>query len=234
MYFDYYLPDKAEPWYVDVWTAIHFRSSNINQDNQIHVYEGPSQTEFLTFPLDLYLIRLAYTKIVDYIMVNGSTNTFKIESDDDYYVFRVDDSRAIVHYFLRGYVPYGKIFTRYAQNNACGYNLTYYYKLGDETYSGNVIIGNCPPSETPMPLEARDLNPWNYALDDAIYRLFLNLGAEGYPKDVIELDRDKMPGAADNPIRIELKGLAGKAIGVKNVPATAGAIQVSLRIWRGE
>jgi hypothetical protein len=43
-----------------------------------------------------------------------------------------------------------------------------------------------------------------------------------------------MPGAADNPVRIELKGLAGKAIGVKNVPASAGAIQVSLRIWRGE
>ncbi|NJE00513.1 hypothetical protein [Thermococcus sp. JdF3] len=234
MHFSYYLPDKAIPWYVDVWTGISYTPGVVDLSKSIILKEGPYQSEFLRFPLDLYLIRVAYTKVADNIMVNGSTNTFRIESEDANYGFRAWVSRAIVHYFLRGYVPYGKIFTRYAQNNACGYNLTYHYKLGDETYSGNVIIGNCPPSETPMPLEARDLNPWNYALDDAIYRLFLNLGAEDYPKDVIELDRDRMPGAADNPIRIELKGLAGKAIGVKNVPATAGAIQVSLRIWRGE
>ncbi|KUH34047.1 hypothetical protein APY94_03485 [Thermococcus celericrescens] len=234
MHFDYYLPDKAQPWYVDVWTAILFQGDYVDTDNSIHVYEGPTTREFLSFPIDLYLIRLAYTKIADYIMVNGSTNTFKILSDDDYYTFRVDDSRAIVHYFLKGYAPYGNIFTYYAQDNACGYNLTYYYNLTGTPQSGTVVIGNCPPSESPKPITTYGLKPWKYALDDAIYRLFVQLGAKEHPVDQIKLDNTLMPGTEENPIRIELKGLAGKAIGIKNVPATGEAIQVTLRIWRGD
>lgn len=151
MHFSYYLPGKAIPWYVDVWTGIIYTPGLIDTSNNITLSEGPDQTEFLSFPLDVYLIRVAYTKISKDIMVNGSINKFKIESTDDYYTFRPAVSRAIVHYFLNGYAPYGKVFTYYAQDNACGYNLTYWYDLtgnGDGTRD-SVIVGNCKPSDTP-------------------------------------------------------------------------------------
>ncbi|MFA4668962.1 hypothetical protein QDY65_00190 [Pyrococcus kukulkanii] len=228
MTFTYYLPDKAIPWYVDVWTAINFviRSGNY-PSGTITLYEGPNaNTKVFEFPLDYYLIRVAYTKLNTNIMVNGSTNTFKIESSTSDYRFRVDDSRAIVHYFLNGYAPYGKVFPYYAQNNTCGYNLTYYYDLGNGPQEDTVIIGNCKPTETPLQISAADLKPSEYALDDAIYRLFIQLGADQ--------DSPSLPGTRDNPIRIKLEGLAGKAIGMRSVPTTSKAIQVTLRIWRGQ
>ncbi|NJE62033.1 hypothetical protein [Thermococcus sp. 21S7] len=233
MHFNYYLPDKAQPWYVDVWTGISYTPGSIDPSHNIILKEGPYQQEFLRFPLDIYLIRVAYTRISPDIMVNGSTNKFKIESGDQYYGFRAGVSRAIVHYFLKGYAGYGRIFTYYAQDNACGYNLTYWYDIGNGAQPGTVLIGNCPPSESPKPLTTYNLTPWKYALDDAIYRLFVQLGAEEHSADQIKLDNTLMPGTGENPIRIELKGLAGKAIGIKNVPTTGEAIQVTLRIWRG-
>ncbi|ANF22688.1 hypothetical protein [Thermococcus piezophilus] len=223
MYFDYYLPDKAQPWYVDVWTAISFSGYPTGLTT---LYDGPNaNTKVFEFPLDYYLIRLAYTRLTNNIMVPGETNEFKLESDSNDYVFRVDDSRAIVHYFLNGYAPYGKVFTYYAQDNACGYNLIYWYNLGSGVQQGSVLIGNCRPSEAPVQKKTDDLEPGKYALDDAIYRLFVQLGAEE--------DSASFPGTKDNPIRVELKGLAGKAIGIKSVPATGGSITVTLRIWRG-
>ncbi|WP_148882863.1 hypothetical protein [Thermococcus aciditolerans] len=230
MYFDYYLPDKAIPWYVDAWTAIHFTGYPAGITT---LYEGPNaNTKVFEFPLDYYLIRLAYTRLNANMMVPGGTNTFKLESDSNDYVFRVDDSRAIVHYFLNGYAGYGDIFTYYAQDNACGYNLTYWYDIGSGAQQGSVLIGNCRPSETPMQISTDQLQPWNYALDDAIYRLFLQLGAKEYSTDYLKAAPTYLPGAENNPVRVELKGLAGKAIGIKSVPATGGAITVTLRIWR--
>lgn len=223
MHFSYYLPDKAQPWYVDMWTGISYTPGSIDPSHDIILKEGPSQQEFLRFPLDMYLIRVAYTKIADYIMVNGSTNRFKIESEDFYYGFRADVSRAIVHYFLNGYAGYGKTFPYYAQDNACGYNLTYWYDIGDGLKSGTILIGNCPPGRSPKPLRADELKPGEYALDDAICRLFVQLGAR---------DDGSIPGTEDNPIKVELKGLASKAIGIKNVPDAGGAITVTLRVWR--
>lgn len=231
MYFDYYLPDRAIPWYVDTWTAIHFSGY---PEGTTTLYEGPNaNTKVFEFPLDYYLIRLDYTRLNTNIMVPGETNRFNLESNSNDYVFRVDDSRAIVHYFLNGYAGYGNIFTYYAQNNACGYNLTYYYNITGTPEAGTVVIGNCRPTETPLPIETYDLEPWKYALDDAIYRLFVQLGAEEYSVEQIKLENTLIPGTEENPIRIELKGLAGKAIGIKNVPTTGESIRVTLRVWRG-
>lgn len=231
MYFDYYLPDKATPWYVDVWTAIHFLGY---PSGTIKLYEGPNaKTEVFLIPLDYYLIRVAYTRLNDNIMVPGDVNEFKLESDSNDYIFRVNDSRSIVHYFLKGYAPYGNTFTYYSQDNACGYNLTYWYDLAGRVTEGTVLIGNCPPSESPKSLTTYDLKPWKYALDNAIYRLFIQLGAREYSIAQIKSNNKFIPGTEENPIRIQLKGLAGKAIGIKNVPNSGKGIQVTLRIWRG-
>ena len=231
MYFDYYLPDRAIPWYVDTWTAIHFLGY---PEGTTTFYEGPNaNTKVFEFPLDYYLIRLAYTRLSSNIMMPGETNRFKLESSSEDYVFRVYDSRAIVHYFLNGYAPYGKVFLYYAQDHACGYNLTYWYDLGNGAQQGSVLIGNCRPSETPIQKTTYDMEPWLYALDDAIYRLFVQLGAEEYQVEQIKLDSTLFPGTQENPIRIELRELAGKAIGIKNVPTSGKAIEITLRIWRG-
>ncbi|WP_297470087.1 hypothetical protein [Thermococcus sp.] len=231
MYFDYYLPSKAIPWYVDVWTAIHFLGY---PEGTTTLYEGPNANiTVFEFPLDYYLIRLAYTRLNPSIMVPGATNEFKLESSSNDYVFRVSDSRAIVYYFLNGYAPYGKIFPYYAQDNACGYNLTYYYNISGTPQRGTVVIGNCNPSEEPINLNASELQPWKYALDNAVYRLFVQLGAKEYPTTQLELNSNLLPGARDNPIMIELKGLSIEAIGVRNVPSSISPIQVTLRIWRG-
>ncbi|AEH24750.1 hypothetical protein [Pyrococcus yayanosii] len=222
MYFNYYLPDKAIPWYVDVWTAIHFSGY---PEGTTTLYEGPNaNTRVFEFPLDYYLIRLAYTRLNENIMVPSETNTFKLESSSENYVFRVDDSKAIVHYFLNGYAPYGNVFPYYSKNGACGYVLTYYYNLSGIIDSDTVFIGNCKPTETPLAISASELEPTKYALDDAIFRLFVQLGARE--------DYNALPGTKENPIRVKLEGLAAKSIGIRNVPTTIEPIQITLRIWR--
>uniref|UniRef100_UPI0026268D04 hypothetical protein n=1 Tax=Thermococcus sp. TaxID=35749 RepID=UPI0026268D04 len=226
MTFSYYLPEKAIPWYVDIWSGVVYTPGSANPQNYIYVYEGPDAgTEFLTFPLDFYMIRLAYTRIIPNIMIPGGWNTFYIESGDPYYFFRPQVSRAIVHYFLNGYAPYGKVFPYYAQNNACGYNLTYYYNLSGTVYNGTVLIGNCRPTQKPLPLSASQLKPKEYALDNAIFRLFVQLGAKN--------ETTYLPGTAQNPIAVDLQGLQVEAIGVRNVPTSIAPIEVTLRVWRG-
>lgn len=69
--------------------------------------------EFFSFFLDVYLICVVYMKILKDIMVNGLINKFKIESIDDYYIFRFVVSCVIVYYFFNGYVFYGKVFIYY-------------------------------------------------------------------------------------------------------------------------
>ncbi|NJE85579.1 hypothetical protein E3E23_07045 [Thermococcus sp. CX2] len=223
MTFSYYLPEKAVPWYVDIWSAIYFRGY---PSGTTDLYEGANaEANFLEFPLDHYLIRVAYRRLTDQIMVPGQENTFKIISSSDDYTFRYDDSRALVRYFLYGYVPYGRIFLHYSQDNACGYNLIYWYNLTGTIGQDTVVIGNCKPGETPIPINASALKPSEYALDDAIFRLFVQLGARE--------DYTQLPGTEDNPIRVRLQGLSAKSIGIRNVPTSLGPIEVTLRIWRG-
>ncbi|WP_297548933.1 TPM domain-containing protein [Thermococcus sp.] len=223
MTFSYYLPQNVIPWYVDVWSAIQFTGW---PSGTLTLYEGPgANVKVLSEPLDLYLIRIAYTKLLNSIMVPGETNTFRILSDNIDYTFRYEDSRAIVYYFLNGYAPYGNVFPYYSQNNSCGYNLTYYYNFTGTIYNGTVIIGNCKPTETPLSISASELKPLKYALDNAIFRLFVQLGAKN--------DTLNLPGTRANPIMVNLQGLQIEAIGIRNVPNSIAPIEVTLRIWRG-
>ena len=225
MTFTYFMPEKAIPWYVDVWSAILFGGY---PKGVISLYEGPgAQVNFLDFPLDYYLIRVAYRRLNDDIMVPGQDNTFKIESSSKDYTFRPEDSRAIVHYFLYGYAPYGDIFDQYSQNGTCGYNLHYYYNLSGTLGDGYVKVGYCRNPGNYLDLEASQLDPTKYALDDAIVRLFENLGAEIYEESGI------IPGTQNNPILIKLDNLRIDSIGLRNVPKTLHPIEVTLRLWRG-
>jgi len=227
MTFDYYLPDKAIPWYVDIWSAIIFYSIYLGVPGTITLYENSQ--EFLQTPLDYYLIRVSYRKLQSFMMIPGQTNTFTIlaESPDNYYRFRPLDSRAIVHYFLYGYAPYGGIFNEYSQNGTCGYNLHYYYNLSGTLGDGYVQVGYCRNTNDYIALEASQLDPAEYALDDAIVRLFENLGAKSYKESGI------IPGTQDNRILVKLDNLRIDSIGLRNVPKTLHPIEATLRLWRG-
>jgi len=222
MKFSYYLPQEVIPWYVDVWSAIQFTGW---PSGTLSLYEGPgASVQVFEEPLDLYLIRVSYTRLLNSIMVPGQTNTFRFISDNLDYTFRYNESRAIVYYFLNGYAPYGRVFPYYSQDNACGYNLTYYYNLSGTVYAGTVVIGNCKPTETPLSISASQLKPSEYALDDAIFRLFVQLGARN--------DTVNLPGTPSNPISVDLEGLQIEAIGIRNVPTSIAPIEVTLRVWR--
>jgi len=226
MYFTYYLPSKAIPWYVYVTTDEYILGY---PTGELTVKEGPNARYDVIppFPLDYYMIVFAYHRVSPDIMVPGENNTFLMSSNSWDYTFRPWNSRAIVHYFLNGYAPYGEVFPKYAQSNACGYNLTYWYRLAENVAQGSVVVGNCPPDESPMPLSASQLKPEEYALDDAIVRLFLQLGAS---ESLYE--RGSLPGSATNPILIKLEGLRIDAVGLRNVPATVQPVEVTLRVWR--
>lgn len=64
-----------------------------------------------------------------------------------------------------------------------------------------VIVGNCKPSETPVNKSVEELDPSNYALDDAIVRLFLQLGGadEDRWKSHLGGDSEYIPGGRENP-----------------------------------
>jgi hypothetical protein len=226
MTFNYYLPDKAVPWYIDIWSAINFYLNYLGVPGTITLYENSQQ--FIQTPLDYYLIRVSYRKLQDFMMVPGQINTFTISasSQDDYYRFRPLDSRAIVHYFLYGYAPYGDIFDEYSQNGTCGYNLHYYYNLSGTLGDGYVEVGYCRDPTKYLNLETSQLEPTKYALDDAIVRLFENLGAESYEKSGI------IPGTQNNRILVKLDNLRIDTIGLRNVPKTLHPIEVTLRLWR--
>lgn len=226
MTFNYYLPDKAVPWYIDIWSAINSYLNYLGVPGTITLYENSQQ--FIQTPLDYYLIRVSYRKLQDFMMVPGQINTFTISasSQDDYYRFRPLDSRAIVHYFLYGYAPYGDIFDEYSQNGTCGYNLHYYYNLSGTLGDGYVEVGYCRDPTKYLNLETSQLEPTKYALDDAIVRLFENLGAESYEKSGI------IPGTQNNRILVKLDNLRIDTIGLRNVPKTLHPIEVTLRLWR--
>ena len=88
-------------------------------------------------------------------------------------------------------------------------------------------MGYCRNTNDYIALEASQLDPAEYALDDAIVRLFENLGAESYEESGI------IPGTQNNPILIKLDNLRIDSIGLRNVPKTLHPIEVTLRLWRG-
>jgi len=211
MSFDYYLPPNAEPWYVDVWTAIQFTtftptSYTTISDNGQKIYDYYS---------DIYMIRVAYSRQNELMMVPGKTNEFVAKSSDvNQYGFRYGESRAIINYFIQAYAGYGDIFPKYIRDGCGGYNITYYW-VGDSS-PHTILAGDEPYCSVTAQdlLEGRD----TYAVDDAIVRLFNNLGGDG---------------TQSNPILVELPATVNiELASMGNIPGLFKPIYITLRVWR--
>lgn len=211
MSFGYYLPPNADPWYVDVWTAIQFTtftptSYTTISDNGQKIYNYYS---------DIYMIRVAYSRQNESMMVPGQTNKYVAESSNvSQYGFRYGESRAIINYFIQAYAGYGDVFPKFIHEGCGGYNVTYYW-MGDSS-PHNILVGDEPYCSVTAQdlLNGRD----TYAVDDAIVRLFTKLGGDGTQSNPILV---KLPST----VNIEIASMG-------NIPGLFEPIQITLRVWR--
>ncbi|AFK22818.1 hypothetical protein Py04_1244 [Pyrococcus sp. ST04] len=220
----YSLPPTAEPWYADWWVGYSFADYSTVQ----HLYEN--NREFYSGPLGRYAIRVAYTRLYDWMMVPGQQNTFEIRMTDGSSYVRDGETRGIIRYFIQGYAGYGDIFPYLLQGYPTykGYNLTYYYFDGSSVERRSIIVGDPPYKQ----ISVDELDPTKYAVDDAVLRLFNKLN---YLDDLNPNDWRTVPydGSRSNPIDIDLpKGVSIQTASMGSIPGLFTPIMVTLRIWR--
>lgn len=223
----YYLPIVAVPWYHELVLGIAYSPNQVSEDDTIVAREN-SYT-FFTSPIDLYLNFFGYGPVnPDVMMVPGQTNTLEIRAISNSYHFKPRNSISTVHYLFYGYAPYGDVFPKLSQNDACYYNLEYYYKLGKKVESDTLIVKVCDDTSRVLSLSADGLKPDEYALDDALVRLFERLGA-------LPLEAGQgIPGSESNPILIKLNNARIVGVGVSDIPSTLEQVKIIVRLWRGD
>ncbi|AEC52832.1 hypothetical protein PNA2_1918 [Pyrococcus sp. NA2] len=207
---EYYLPPVAEPWYADFWVGYTFF---INSETTTqNLYENGKL--FYSGPLGRYAIRVAYTKLYEWMMVPGKSNIFEIKMrGGDSYV-RDGETRGVIKYFIQGYAGYGDIFPKLIREGCRGYNITYYW-VGD-TSPQHVLAGEEPYCSVTADelLVGRKI----YAVDDAIIRLFNNLGGNGTRTSPLLV---KLP----SNVMIDFASMG-------NIPGLFEPIRITLRVWR--
>jgi len=121
-----------------------------------------------------------------------------------------------LRYVIQAYAGYNDVFPLLARENCGNYTVTYYYGREDQ---GTVII-NLPQGGVSCQLSSTELlaNRSLYAIDDALVRLFENLGGTGTPEDPLLI---KLPGV----------GIAD-SVSMGDIPNLYSPIYVTLRIWR--
>lgn len=223
MSFTYDLPPNVEPWYVDVWTAIEFTTytptsyTRISDNGQL-IYNYYS---------DIYMIRMAYSRLNESMMVPGQTNTFVAESTNvNEYGFRRGESRAMVNYLIEAYAGYGDIFPYSFRGypNYKGYRLRYYGPNGERM----ILVGD-PPY---MDISVDELDPTKYAVDDAILRLFNNLNFKN-DRNPGEWRSRPFDGSSTNPIDVTLpETVRIEFVSMGTLPELFEPITITLRVWR--
>lgn len=221
----YDLPQNSTPWYADFWVGYTFSGSTTQElwENNQKFYSGP---------LGRYAIRVAYTKLYDWMMVPGQTNNFEIKMVGGGSYVRNGDTRGIIKYFIQGYVGYGDVFPKLLQGYPIykGYNLTYWYSDGENTYERQILVGESPYSN----ITVDSLDPTTYAVDDAILRLFnrLNYENDANPNEWTSIPYD---GSLTNPIDVNLtSGIQMSFANMGNIPKLFEPITITLRVWREE
>jgi len=143
-------------------------------------------------------------------------NYIKVETGDAY-VISGDFTTGEFTYLLDAYAPYGDIKPYLLQGypEVQAYNLTYKYGSGS---LGSIFVGDTKAIENGqyMNRTVDQLNPQDYAVDDAIIRLFQKLGGDGWEK----------------PILIELKDTKISFASLKGIPRSIKPIMITLRVWR--
>lgn len=218
----YNLPKYANPWYADFWVGYRFYDYTTYQE----LWENGQR--FYRGPLGRYAIRVAYTKLYDWMMVTGQINNFDIRMTDGNSRVRDGETRGIIKYFIDGYVGYGSIFPFLLQGypEYKGYNLTYYYS-GD-TGPRTILIGEYPYKT----ISVDQLDPTRYAVDDAILRLFNRLNYED-DQNPDAWSNPPYDGSQANPIDVDLqRSINIDFASMGNIPGLFEPIEITLRIWR--
>ena len=143
--------------------------------NATYFYKHPPN------PFLYALARLGYTKdTFDYqykplpnALVNGKNN-ITISLGEGYYLQPMNGNGELT-YIIKGYVGYGEVFPALLRSGCGGYNITYYWS-GD--LSPHYVTAGDPPY-CDVTMEELISSSKMYAVDDAIVRLFKNLGGNG-------------------------------------------------------
>jgi hypothetical protein len=183
----------------------------------IHDYEsdgsGPS-------PFIYALARIGYTKdtydaqyqpLTD-ALAEG-TNTLTVSLGNGYQL-EPRNGNGELTYAIQAYAGYGKVFPKYIQEGCGGYNITYYWSGDSDPHY--ILAGSDPYCNvtTDDLLQSRN----TYAVDDAIIRLFNNLGGNG---------------TSTSPILIELpRNVNIDFTSMGNIPGLFQPIPITLRVWR--
>ena len=111
-----------------------------------------------------------------------------------------------------------------------GRNVTVYYDTDHDGISENfsyVTYGENLPNFDPTPVLVTDLEPDNYALDDAFIRLLDLLNF------IVPPGNSGLSGTATNPIDIAISGSVGiQATSSGEVPYMWGPAEMGVMVWR--
>ena len=145
-------------------------------------------------------------------------NEFHLEFGNCYSV-QPSNTLSEVLYLLDAYAPYGNIKPKLMQGypKIKAYNLTYKYKIGNEIHESSIVIGesSAVTAGEYKNITAGQLDPSQYAVDDAILRLFEKLGGDGW----------------NRPILVALSGTKIDFASLRGVPSSISPIMITLRIW---
>ncbi|AIU69576.1 hypothetical protein TEU_04040 [Thermococcus eurythermalis] len=226
------IPEYAVPLYVTFqlpWYHSSFREClqkvsvlmNSSTNSWRTLYYAPDYNPFV----DAFA-RWGYTRVTrDYQnkivrdALHTGRNAFRLNFGRCYYVAPKYTLASVV-YLLNAYAPYGDVKPYLMQGypSVKAYNLTYVYKIGGQHHTASIVVGS-PDAVTSgeyVNITACQLDPTKYAVDDAVLRLFRNLGGDGCTK----------------PVLVNLGDTLIDYVSLPGVPRSISPITVTLRIWR--
>ncbi|WP_099209650.1 hypothetical protein [Thermococcus henrietii] len=226
------IPEYATPLYVTFQLPwYHSSFSDCRQKVSILMNSSANQWRTLYYAPDYNpfidaFARWGYTRVTrDYLdriignALHTGLNAFELDFGSCYYVAPKYTLASVV-YLLNAYAPYGNVKPYLMQGypKVKAYNLTYVYNLGGRNYTASIIVGslNAVTSGEYLNITACKLDPTKYAVDDAILRLFRNLGGNGCTK----------------PILVNLGDTLIDYVSLPGVPRSISPITITLRIWR--
>lgn len=168
-------------------------------------------THFAQFGYAAYSFDYAYNPLPNAIATG--TNIIGVYLGPGYWL-QPQNGHGELTYVIQAYAGYGDVFPKLIRPGCSGYNITYYW-IGDAS-PHYITAGESPYCD----VTADDLlaNKTTYAVDDAIIRLFNNLGGNG---------------TATEPLLIELPANVNiDFASMGDIPGLFEPIQITLRVWR--
>lgn len=217
----YFIHQKVSP----VWTKFHFIILHDINDPNTHmtveisnpnitatkIWDNPDSISFIGISS---LTKDVNGNPIDPVFASG-TNYIHAYTDTAYEIAKELSSGEFT-YIIQAYAGYGDVFPKFIRSGCNGYNITYYWGNPENPKVGHVLAGSDPYCS----VTAADLIAGKsiYAVDDAIVRLFNNLGGDG---------------TQTNPILVELPANVNvEFASMGDIPGLFQPITITLRVWR--